>query len=243
MKKLVSPKMQFLIVFILFSIFFIFKKTNVNNINYLSIGDGYALGINSYGIEDYGYSDFLKDKIVESNRLRFYYKGNSLVNNTIKNIYSNLTNNTKSDVEGHLIGFKEQLQEADLITMSIGINDLKYEIMLEDKMDYNKLENIVNNIEADFNILIKEIRKYYKHDIYVVGYPINSLDSYYESMGIRKINNAFKNNENIVFIDPNIIEINKAIYFSNPTSNFPNQKGYEKLAGKIFETYQKKLAK
>ena len=35
----------------------IISKLTTKNITYLSLGDGYSKGINSYGIIDYGYSD------------------------------------------------------------------------------------------------------------------------------------------------------------------------------------------
>lgn len=239
MKKLISPKMQFLLVLILLSTFLIYNKTNSNNITYLSLGDSYALGINSYGIEDYGYSDYLKDKFKDKNKLKFYTKHFSSKDMSIKVLQSNITNNIKSDKSEHKIGLKEELQNTDILTLNIGLNDLKYSILLENEMSYNKLDLIIHKITEDFDELIKEIRKYYKKDIYVIGYPINYLESYYLSLGIRKLNESFQKNKNITFISTSYLEQNKNKFFSNPKSNYYNREAQKDISIKIYNMYIK----
>ncbi len=239
MKKLISPKMQFLFFIILISIFLIYKKNCSNNITYLSLGDGYALGTNSYGIADYGYSDFLKDKFKKQNQLKFYTKDFSNKDMSIKMLQSNISNNEKSERSKHKIGLKEELQNADIITINVGLNDLKYSILLEEEMSYNKLDLIINKLTLDFNDLIKEIRKYYKKDIFVIGYPINYLESYYLSLGTRKLNEVYQKNRDIIFISTSYLEQNKEKFFSNPKSNYYNSKGHKDIANKIFTRYSK----
>lgn len=243
MKKLISPKMQFLVILILISVLTISKITNKNNITYLALGDGYARGVNSYGIEEYGYSDYFRDELQKKNKLKLYSKAFSKRDISIKMLKNNIIDNEKQLNNKTTLYLKEQLQEADIISLSVGLNDLKYAIMLEENMTYEKLDRILNSIEKDYDELIKEIKKYYKHDIYVIGYPINYLESYYISMGIRRLNNYLNHKEEITFISVDLLETDKNKYFSNPISNYPNREGYLVLSNEIYEKYQKKLAK
>ena len=239
MKKLISPKMQLLVLIIFISILSIYKITNHNNITYLSLGDGYAKGVNSYGIEEYGYSDYLRDKLQEKNKLKFYTKDFSKNNKSIKMLYNDIINNKKITNNNQTFYLKEELQEADIITLHIGLNDLKYEIMVEENMNYEKLEKIIEKLKKEYDTLIKEIKRYYKKDLYVIGYPINYLESYYTSIGIRKLNDYLRNNKQIIYIPVDTLENNKEKYFSNPNSNYPNRKGYLELANNIYKIYSK----
>ena len=72
MEAFIIKKHYKLIIFLLiiFVIFLIYKANHHNYFNYTSLGDGYALGISSYGEEDYGYSDFIKDRLQEEKKLK-----------------------------------------------------------------------------------------------------------------------------------------------------------------------------
>ena len=48
--------------------FFIYKSNYNKNIRILNIGDGVAMGINSYGINDYSYADYYKEIINKNNK-------------------------------------------------------------------------------------------------------------------------------------------------------------------------------
>ena len=49
----------FLIVCLL--IYYIYINNNKTRINYISLGDGFAVGINSYNQKSYGYNNYLSD--------------------------------------------------------------------------------------------------------------------------------------------------------------------------------------
>lgn len=239
MKKLISPKMQLLVLIIFISILTIYKITNHNNITYLALGDGFSRGINSYGIEEYGYSDYLRDKLQKNDKLKLYTKDFSENNKSIKMLYNDINNNKKITNNNQNFYLKEALQEADIITLHIGLNDLKYEVMVEENMNYEKLEQIIEKIKKEYDSLIKEIKRYYNKDLYVIGYPINYLESYYTSIGIRKLNDYLRNKKEIIYISIDTLENNKEKYFSNPNSNYPNRDGYLELANNIYKIYTK----
>ena len=55
LKKIIIYGLTFL------ALFLIYRHFDTKKINYVSIGDGITRGINSYGIESYGYNDFIYD--------------------------------------------------------------------------------------------------------------------------------------------------------------------------------------
>lgn len=237
MKKLISPKMIFLYLLIIVSTMIIFNKNNNNNITYLNIGDGYAKGLDSFGINRYGYGDYLRDKLQNHNELKEYINIFTDNNMTIDNIENYIVNSNYCVSKKQKKSFKGYLQEADLITLSIGINDLKYE-NLSEELDSTKMNESLVKVETKFNNLIKEIKKYYKHTIYVIGYPINNLDSYYLSMSIRQYNDFLENNPNIIYISPKLLD---SKYFLNPKTNYYNIEGHRLISESIYKTYEKSL--
>lgn len=238
MKKLFSTKMLLLYTLTILSLFLISRKSTINQIHYLAIGDGYSKGINAYGIIDYGYSDYLKDILIKTNRIKFYTNEFSKKDLSIKMLQSNIINNQIIVVDNQKIALKEELQNSDLITLSIGLNDLIYQLSLEPTLNIRIIDKILENAKQDYEELIKEIRKYYKKDIYVVGYP-NHLDDYYLSLSIRKFNNYLANNKDLIYITP----INNTKYYNNPKSNYPTKDGYQVIATKIYKKYIKTLEK
>ena len=237
MKKLISPKMIFLYILIILSTVIIFNKNNNNNITYLNIGDGYAKGLDSFGINRYGYGDYLRDKLQDHSELKEYINIFTDNNMNIENIENYITNSNYCVSKKQKKSFKGYLQEADLITLSIGLNDLKYEILSEE-LDSTKMNESLVKVATKFNNLIKEIKKYYKNTIYVIGYPINNLDSYYLSMSIRQYNDFLENNPNIVYISPKSLD---SKYFLNPKSNYYNIDGHKLISESIYKTYEKSL--
>ena len=57
-----------ILITISLSVYFIYNNTNNKTLKIMSIGDSYSLGINSYGIKDYGYIDYYKDLLEEENK-------------------------------------------------------------------------------------------------------------------------------------------------------------------------------
>ena len=47
------------------SVYFIYQQTKNSIINITSIGDTLSMGINSYGIKEYGYIDYYKDYLTK----------------------------------------------------------------------------------------------------------------------------------------------------------------------------------
>jgi hypothetical protein len=85
----------------------------------------------------------------------------------IKENKSIIINNKKQTIKNALI-------KADLITLSIGYNDLLYKISIENN-DKNELLNHVDGVMEDIDELLNYIKEYCKEDIIVLGYYVPNL--------------------------------------------------------------------
>ncbi len=228
-----------LIIFLLviLMIFLIYKANHNHYFNYTSLGDGYALGINSYGEIDYGYSDFIKDKLQKEKKLKLYIKDFSDKNQSVERLYETIVTNEKITVNNIERNIKQILRESDLITMTVGLNDLVYHIAITPNMNEYELNKIVSDIEENLEKLIKEIKKYYPKKIYIIGYPEIPIQNTYIREGIKKLNTSYQKIDEISYISTSEIVTSKD--FLNPNSIFPSKEAYEKISKEVL----KKLAK
>lgn len=204
------------------------NNSNIKNITYISLGDGYAKGINSYGEVNYGYSDYLKDEINSSNQLNNYYNyGEEDIK--INDLYNNILINKQEDKKPNI---KQALREADILTISIGLNDLIYRKNIYISNVGNANEKIIQNIIIDLDQLITEIKKYYKNDIYLIGYyNFYSQDSVEKKLldNLSEKYKSYSKRKNIIYIDNSNMNNNLITYLDNPNSYYPNTEGYKKI--------------
>lgn len=227
------------LILIILIIFIIYKYTNHNNINYTAIGDSLTLGQNSFGIVDYSYSDYVNDYLIENNKNHKYIKSFSNKYLTIDKFKDNILSNKKIIIKKQVYNIRQTLRETNILTIQVGLNDLKYKISLLEIKSENNLDNIINELDKEFSELIKEITKYYPHKLYVIGYYKSSDD--YLNLGIMKLNNIYRNKKQIEFIDIENIMNNNKYYSSN--SYYPNHYGYEAIANEIINKITKSLEK
>lgn len=235
--------MQFLkkhykiIIFLLvvFLIYLIFQKTNFYNLNYTALGDGFAKGIDSYERVDYGYSDYLRDYFKKNLKLNFYTKAFTSKDMSIKELTYDIVTSKKVTLNRKKLNLKETIRESDFLTLTIGLNDLLYKISITSNLSTEKLAIILEEINKDFSNLIEEIKKYYPNDIYFIGYYERKSYPNYLNYAIRKMNNLFSKNENIIFISTEkLFKENKKLT-SNPKTAYPNNFGYQEIANLIIE--------
>lgn len=229
-----KTKLLLLLVVIMISVYGIYYNFKKDKINYVVLGDTLSVGINPYGEISYGYTDYLIDNLKNNNKI-INVKKYAKKDYTIEDILLHIETNSN---------LKKDLRESDLVTISIGANDFISEVDLKNISKDNLLElkDTIDIIIPNIENCIKEIRKYAKEDLIIVGYynPVPFLfntsskdldvlfayiDNEYEK--IAKENDCiyvplyqlFKNNSN---------------YLPNPNSIYPNYKGYKEIADKIF---------
>ena len=149
------------------SIFFIYKNVD-KKILILNIGDSISLGINSFGIKEYSPVDYYKDYLISQQKKVFLNNNYSRKDITIKELKERIENTSK---------IKKNLIESHILFLSLGYNDIIYETTLEEEMNENKNKKIIEKIKSNYENLLKEIRKYYKNRIVIIGIHESKLDN------------------------------------------------------------------
>mgnify|MGYP006072780913 FL=1 len=226
-----------ILLLVVLVIFLIYKENHNHYFNYTSLGDGYAQGINSYGKIDYGYGDFIKDNLNQDKKLKLYTKEFSEKDQSIEHLYESIITNEKITSNKQERNIKQTLRESNLITMTIGLNDLIYHIAITPNMNNYQLNEIINNIEENLQKLVDEIKKYYPKTIYIIGYPQIPIENIYIREGINKLNYLFQNIKGVTYISTTQL-ISKED-FLNPNSIYPSEKAYKKIANKVLQELNK----
>lgn len=221
MKKVIK---LIILIIISCSVYFIYQETKNSVINITNIGDNLSLGINSYGIKEYGYVDYYKDYLIRENQKVNIINSYAKKDLSITNLLDQIKNTPK---------IKKDLTESNLLILTIGYNDLTYKLSIEDNISKLKFDKIISSITDDYNKLITEIRKYYKKEIISVGYYKSNKDDYFLNKGIRELNKNISLNNETSYIDTYTLLSNREKYFSNPHMNYPNRLGYQAISMKI----------
>lgn len=236
-----NRKKKLLILLLLsLSVFFVYKLSGKKHITYTVLGDSFSMGENSYGGYTYGYEDYLRDYLGTNKRVEFI----DLYTNKNENIitlHNRVLNNNSEIIKKKNYNIKKVISESDIITISVGLNDIIYEYYINKNVPINqyKEDKIVKYIYNNFKNLMKEILKYKNNNIFIIGYPERDIE--YKRL-IEKLNNKYKNyskKNNITFIDSGEL-LDKKDYFDDQKSIFPNTNGYRVIAKKIINTYKNK---
>ena len=101
----------------------IYFYTRKEEINIVSLGDGISIGMTPYNIEGYSYNDYLKNTYDNIHKLNKYYEFGSFGKTARELIYEIKENKTKS-FKDDKIEIQRAINEADILTISIGMDEL-----------------------------------------------------------------------------------------------------------------------
>ena len=224
---------------IILSIFLIYLTTLDKKVYYLTLGDEIALGMVEEGYYQKGYTEYIKEYLENKNKLEIYIPDYSTNNYQITDIINDINNN--KEIEESKKTIKNALIKADLITISIGNNDILQKISNQKKLtkiDYNKLKKNIDTILEDMDKLQKLIREYSKEDIIQVGIYINNEDEKIDEL-IHYANEKLKiisNKNKITYID--VYEI----ISSNKTPKiYPTEEEYKNISDAIINVINNNL--
>ena len=169
-------KKLFILLIISLSVYLIYYFTNNNSLTYLSLGDGLAIGENSYGGITYSYNQHFKDYLDKNEKLGIYIDQYNSKTKSLNSLYNDILKDKKITINNNTYTLKRLLQEADIITISIGLNDVIYEYNIKNKPYLSRYEEdkIIKFITDNYESLLKEIRRYTKRNIYLIGYPYHN---------------------------------------------------------------------
>lgn len=206
---------------IVLSIFLIYKTMIDKKIYYVSLGDEISLGMTSTGYYKKSYPLHIKEYLEEKNKLETFIDEYENQGYRITDLINDINNN--KEVEETHKTIKNILIKADLITISIGTNDIKSKLNTKDyKNLYNNVEEIINDLEN----LLKLVREYCKENIILIGINIKTEDKKISEL-IKYTNEKFKevaDKYKIKYIDISKIE-----------SNYPTEEEYVEISNKIIE--------
>ncbi len=241
----------FIVSFISVGIFSIYTITYKQEFYYVALGDSVAAGRNPYGVDDYGYTDYVRDYLADENKLESYINF-AVSGYTTIDVINDINYNKSILVDNREINIKKALRESDLVTLSIGANDFIGELkltsipsMLEDKSyALKKINSILTNIDDTLEI----IKKYAKGTIIVVGYynPLPYLDKYEDKIN-EIVNYADQEYQKLcdkhhiyyVKISDKIAENKECL--PNPLDIHPNKKGYEIISREIIKVIDREM--
>lgn len=145
-----------LILFLFLSCYIIYAKTYDDKKFYLAVGDGITAGYNDIIINYLDNLDILKEY------------NNSFINNDyrIKDLIRVIKYNEEMNINNKSVSIHYLLKEADIITLSIGMNDIYYKLNNNTKDIYSYVNEMINDME----ILLDSIKKYSCNKVIVLGY-------------------------------------------------------------------------
>ena len=161
MKKIISILILFL------SCYFIYNITIDDELFYLSIGDGIAKGITDEGnVSVYNYTDSIKNYLTNKNKLKGF--NNSFVDKDyrITDLLRIIKYKEEIVVNKKHISINELLKQADIVTISLGMNELYYKILV----DNNNIYSYIDGMLSDMELLLKEVDRYNHKKVIVLGY-------------------------------------------------------------------------
>ena len=241
MKKHIKLIVVIISLMVVFMTYKVFQKQQ-EKIYYIPLGDSIAEGMDSYGNIVNSYADYIKEYYEEQDNLKFYTKKFAKSGYKIKDLkYDIETNKTVDNI--HL---KEALRNSDLVTISIGINDL---LNYTDGIRTCNLQNEIKDIKKEIdNIMIKEqelitlIKKYAKGRIILVGYynplpDVEKCKSEIEEI-VKYFNSSLENlsnDEDIEYVDIYSLFDNNRDILPNSNDIHPNEEGYKLIASEIIK--------
>lgn len=221
MKKILT------IIIVLLAVFLIYLGFKDKEIYYFSMGDSLANGINSYNAKDYGYADYVKDSL-EIKKYESFTNNNKRSIDFVKDIEDNIKINGKN-IQNILI-------KADIITLSVGMNDLFSNVTFNNDFSVNDLYTKLDEVALDLDKLFKLLRNYSKEKIIFIGFynylKEEKLDDFFDYAN-EKISDLASSYD-ITYL--NIYDdLNDYKYFNSINDTFPNKMGYEMIAKKIID--------
>lgn len=220
-----------IISILILSVFLIYLTTLDKKVYYLALGDEIALGMTSSGYYKKNYTEYIKEYLELKNKLETYVDDYKTQGYRITDIINDINNN--KEIEDTSKTIKNALIKADLVTISIGTNDIISKIENINKIkniDYNNLYKSIEAISNDLEKLLQLLREYCKEDIILVGIYINT-DNEKINQIIKIANEKFK----LICEKYNINYIDQYEILSSNEYMYPTEKDHEIISASIID--------
>lgn len=240
-------KIIFISSIILLAIFLIYLTTIDKKIYFLALGDSIAYGETPYGHKDESFNDFTKEYLKNKNLLEKYIDNFIEPDYRTTDLINDIKNNKKIKLNGKDQTLKNALIKADLVTLSIGANDLIYKFSISN-LNNDELYNYIDGLMNDINDLFKLLREYCKEDIVVINFyrpisflEINAIKEHYAYANetLDNLAQAYK----IHLIKADQLLENKPLYTPDVNKIFLSRSGHEVVSNEINKVIEKFILK
>lgn len=222
---------------IMLSIFLIYLTTIDKKVYYVSLGDEISLGMTKEGYYEKSYPLYIKEYLEKNNKLETFIDDYSKQGYRITDLINDINNNKEIEETNKTI--KNVLIKADLVTISIGTNDILSKISNEQnltKIDYKRLYKNIEEIVNDLDELLKITREYCKEDIILLGPNIKT-----ENENLQEIINYANEKFNEVSVKYNIEYIKTDEIIKEKI--YPTIEEYKRLSEQIIDSINNNLLK
>lgn len=224
MKKVIFVLILFL------SCYVIYNLTTDSKIYYVSLGDGISKGVNIFGVKNGGYTDDVKEYLASINKLEGFDDTYTNIDYRITDLLRMIEYNETKKVDGIEVNINRLLKKADVITLSVGMNELYYKL----NGDSTNIYNYMNELLEDMEELLEHINKFNHKRVFVLGY-YNISDKQEEINYINVKLEHIVNEEGFIYVDLAKLFNNNPLYFDKSGSFIPNSDGYSKISKIIVE--------
>ena len=226
-------------------VYTIYYFNHNDKITYISIGDSLSVGIDSNGNTNYGYSNYLANYLKDKDLLKEYNNYFSTSGTRVIDLKNKLETNWTITKDGKNLSLKKCLRDANLVTLSVGMDDILTSLTLStvsvENLSNKEITTIVDKTIDELDSLFKELRKYAKDDIIFIGF-YNPLEE--ETLTTERLytylitkTKELSKTYDIEYLDIyNLFKKNKD-YIDNPTNIYPTTEAYQIIATKIIENY------
>ncbi len=245
---------KLLIGFLITAVFLIviFLITRDKKIYYLSLGDSLAAGQTPYNTIDKSYGEYVQEYLKDKGVLEFYTKDFAKSGYRSIDILNDLKNNKEIKIGDKKLSLKHALIKADLVTLSIGANDLFYKLNIGNEFDLNEFDDIYSYIDesmSDIDKLLLELRKSCKEEIMVFGFynPFTSFSTtlanevepiiIYANTKMQELTNKY----NMTYLDIHDTFLANDEYLPKTFEIHPLDSGYRKMAKIIIDSMNEKI--
>lgn len=231
------------------SIFFITKD---KKIYYLSLGDSLAAGHTPNNTISDSYGEYVAEYLKDHELLEFYTKKFAKKGYRSIDILNDLKENKKIRIKNKEITIKNALIKADLVTVSVGANDLFYKLNIKSGLDINQFDDLylyVDEALKDVDKLLYQLRKSCKEQIMVLGF-YNPFTNFSKSLStaiepiIIYSNNKMKNivrKYDMTFVDIHNTFLANDNYLSSKPEIYPTKDGYLAISKSIINLLNNKI--
>ncbi|WP_394235038.1 S-layer homology domain-containing protein [Niallia oryzisoli] len=232
------------------------ENTDSQKLDYLALGDSLAAGRTPFGQHDKGYTDFIAGQLNKMNKLASFEKRFAVSGYTTSDILHDIqTNVEKEDSAGQTLAIKDAIQNAEMITLDAGANDVLQQIQFNETtgeavFDQQALVAALNGVKENLVTILTEIKSLNPSaDIYIMGYynPLPYLPQQTQSQllplltilnsTISGAGQAFS----VKFVPTadamaSAVAQNPGDYLPNPKDIHPSEAGYLVLANEFWKT-------